>query len=915
MRRSNHIETHFEEREYQENGIKNITRFFCQCIHWIIEKVQRTYTDSNEEEHVIKYQRAALINTATGSGKSYICWRFLEKVFSLRERFKKYEKYKNTPDLKILVLGDRIDLINQLKESFISGNAIKWQSAIFSDTFKQSLTVEKNHSKVKVSEILNIPADSTGNNEIVFSTFQTAKNNIDTNREFNIIVIDEAHHLTSKEFKQIFERFYKPFDFWDWGPIQLPVVICLTATPTEELKKLIWNEIVDFSLPLFLASKYAPKVEYRVVTNTEINEEKIQEFQNHIKNIKNITTIQEKKDRIKLLETEINTSLTHWDFETDNVIIKDLINRIPNLKTEKTILFAPSIKKANQITSKLNQVSNQDQIATAYHSASKEKNIIETFSKQNSSTKILVVVNKLNEWVDMPFVDNVIFMRGTSSPIVFMQQFGRWLRWDFVKFYDYAWGIKNLVWIDGLIQEVKELSDANNIHVKINETDITPEIGTLKWWKINIYDILWKLQEIKESMTLEVAKKEQIMMLYKNEEIQDKELSKRDYLKFAQFFNTHKANKYKFRLPQTWTWFKNILWIQEKITHKNDIITVLTWGELLSLRKATIEELQILYNTGKLDITRLTRAKYNDFIIEFDKQYSETYGFMLQRSWYEFNTLLWLEKHKRTRKNIQTILEWKQIRVSKNIKKWNKETAIKYFKKGIIKEYFLSTRKWKAQQQEILEKYNIQFPQSLEWFICLLLWSREVQKIKNSWKKIPRNKAIIIHLLLWKDIQNLIKKELATKKQLIDIKESLIQNLTGRRLKNFIKENASNYNFRIPHSLNGIISVLWWNKSISSWAEYIIHLLNGWWANENFRKPKATIDDIAKLLKKWEINIYDLSRIGWNRKYQYLKQREYHFTLPKYNSLIFIITGISKWGRTGKEYLFEILEKHIARWK
>jgi superfamily II DNA or RNA helicase len=175
------------------------------------------------------------------------------------------------------------------------------------------------------------------------------------------------------------------------------MVICLTATPTEELKKLVGKEIVDFSLPRFLASKYAPKVEYSVVTNTEINEEKIEELQNHIKYIKNIPSIQEKKDRIKLLEDGINTSLTHSDFENDTVIIKDLSNRIPNLETEKTILFAPSIKKANQIASKLNQVSNQNNIAVAYHSESKEKNVIETFSKQNSSPKILVVVNKLNE--------------------------------------------------------------------------------------------------------------------------------------------------------------------------------------------------------------------------------------------------------------------------------------------------------------------------------------------------------------------------------------------------------------------------------------------------------------------------------------------------------------------------------------
>jgi superfamily II DNA or RNA helicase len=47
-------------------------------------------------------------------------------------------------------------------------------------------------------------------NEIVFSTFQTAKENIDIQRQFNIILIDEAHHLSAETYQEIFQKFYKP---------------------------------------------------------------------------------------------------------------------------------------------------------------------------------------------------------------------------------------------------------------------------------------------------------------------------------------------------------------------------------------------------------------------------------------------------------------------------------------------------------------------------------------------------------------------------------------------------------------------------------------------------------------------------------------------------------------------------------
>jgi hypothetical protein len=218
---------------------------------------------------------------------------------------------------------------------------------------------------------------------------------------------------------------------------------------------------------------------------------------------------------------------------------------------------------------------------------------------------------------------------------------------------------------------------------------------------------------------------------------------------------------------------------------------------------------------------------------------------------------------------------------------------------------------WKIHQQEIQEKYHIQFPQSFEWLICLLLWTQEVNKIKKNGKNIPRGKRVAIHLLLWKKFHELEVKRIANKQDIISIKDTLKNYLTDKKLKVFIKENAHKYNFEIPRSMNGLISSAWWDNSISSWAQYLIHLINGWWVYESFETQKAKLMDIAKLVKNWEITLHDLSRTGWKLKYQYLKEKNLTFEVPKYNSLIFIITWVSKGGKTGKEYLYKILKEQM----
>jgi superfamily II DNA or RNA helicase len=145
----------------------------------------------------------------------------------------------------------------------------------------------------------------------------------------------------------------------------------MTATATDSLKALTGEAIVDFSLPHFLSSKYAPKVEYHTITNHSISKKQTEKIQSKLKYIKNIKKHSKKKSEVKYLANMLNNVLSEID--SDDVLITDLKSRIENIQEEKTIIFVPSIQKANEIEHKINALYDHKNLSIAYHSETKHK--------------------------------------------------------------------------------------------------------------------------------------------------------------------------------------------------------------------------------------------------------------------------------------------------------------------------------------------------------------------------------------------------------------------------------------------------------------------------------------------------------------------------------------------------------------
>lgn len=99
----------FERREYQLKGRHKMMQFFAKWIRLELEaKPDKELTT------------AMLINMATGSGKTKTVGDFFNDLYELRERFYKLYPSKNWLPINALVLNDRINLVDQLRDDFFT---------------------------------------------------------------------------------------------------------------------------------------------------------------------------------------------------------------------------------------------------------------------------------------------------------------------------------------------------------------------------------------------------------------------------------------------------------------------------------------------------------------------------------------------------------------------------------------------------------------------------------------------------------------------------------------------------------------------------------------------------------------------------------------------------------------------------
>lgn len=318
----------------------------------------------------------ALLISATGTGKTYA------SAFAMREL-----GYK-----RVLFLVHRGQLARQTKKSY---------ERVFAKSVSMGLVGAGHH---------DYDAD------YVFATVQTLNRDAhllqyaaDT---FDCIVLDEAHHVPADTYQKIISHFTPKL----W--------LGMTATPDKRDDNIegrnvyeIFNYQIAYEIRLQQAMEenLLCPFHYFGITDLAIigdNEEASRDF-----------TMLTSDERVKHIVTQAN----YYGYSGDKV---------------KGLIFCSSIKETEELSAKLNQMINpttgKRYRTIALNGSASEQERQDAFDRlamneedataEQQPLDYILSVEILNEGVDIVEVNQVIMLRPTQSPIVFIQQLGRGLR-------------------------------------------------------------------------------------------------------------------------------------------------------------------------------------------------------------------------------------------------------------------------------------------------------------------------------------------------------------------------------------------------------------------------------------------------------------------------------------------------------
>ncbi|WP_267884013.1 DUF3427 domain-containing protein [Halarcobacter anaerophilus] len=306
-----------------------------------------------------KKETKALAIAATGTGKTYLA-AFDVKAFSPK---------------KMLFIVHRENILQKAKKSF---------EAVIKNIECGFFTGNKKEQKASY----------------LFATVQTLSANYKkfSKEEFDYIIYDEAHHITSPSYEKITNYFKPKFS------------LGLTATPNRMDGNSIYevfddNIACDIRLNEALENNLVVPFHYYGVTD-----------------IKEIDY-----ENVDLKDIVLLSKLLMINKRVDFIIQK--LNFYGNSGDKRRVLgFCASKEHAKFMSDEFNKKGIVSAFLTSEDSVLKREKTIKELENEKNSLEVVFSVDIFNEGVDIPSVNTVLMLRPTNSPIVFIQQLGRGLR-------------------------------------------------------------------------------------------------------------------------------------------------------------------------------------------------------------------------------------------------------------------------------------------------------------------------------------------------------------------------------------------------------------------------------------------------------------------------------------------------------
>lgn len=243
--------------------------------------------------------------------------------------------------------------------------------------------------------------------------------------QFDAIIVDEAHHAMANGFRLCLDTFQPKF------------LVGMTATPWRGDGKAltdIFGEVLErVSLVDGMAMGYLAKVDYRIFCDNV--------------NWQEVSNLSKKKVSISDLNKRLFLP------QRDEAVIAEIKKVAATLNRPRIAIFSPSLVHAEHFA---NLLSVNGIACTSLSCSDKVERRRRLLAFSTGQYEAVTAVDVMNEGIDVPDVNVLVFLRATHSRRIFVQQLGRGLRIDDTK--------EKVIVLDFVsdIRRMADLIDLNN---------------------------------------------------------------------------------------------------------------------------------------------------------------------------------------------------------------------------------------------------------------------------------------------------------------------------------------------------------------------------------------------------------------------------------------------------------------------
>ncbi|TFC26435.1 DEAD/DEAH box helicase [Cryobacterium sp. TMT2-18-3] len=359
-----------EPLAHRESSSFGLRDYQAQACDRIVGDWQRTESTSS------------LVVLATGLGKTFVAGEVLRRLSILK------------PSLRVLVLAHTNELVYQLERAlwpFLRAD----QATAIVNGIERPAWMDLGRFDVVVAS-----RDTMAN---------AASNNVDL-PEFDLIIVDECHHLESATYDTLLESLGTTLPHG-------PHLIGLTATPWRpggsHLAKWFDGPVVSIDLVEGLRSGFLANVNYRMYTDN-VNWDGLRALRGD-----------------NFSPRAINRTL--FIDEWDDAVVKRTSEAWAEIERPRGIVFCGTVSHADRMAERINSLGFTS--ARTLYSRGADGRAVGPIERNrvlwdfaDGKIGILCAVDVLNEGVDVPDVNLIVFQRVTHSRRIFVQQLGRGLR-------------------------------------------------------------------------------------------------------------------------------------------------------------------------------------------------------------------------------------------------------------------------------------------------------------------------------------------------------------------------------------------------------------------------------------------------------------------------------------------------------